>query len=124
MNKELLNKMLVLKEKYKKLSSKHYKTEAAKRKNLDAMFEVRKQFKLLQEEIDWSMIDVSKMNLMVPCGGPICLIDCYDFKLEGSWYFSFSIKGDRDRYVGEFSLLEDKCGIDNLAIIIKQGEEE
>lgn len=118
--KELLLQLTTLKNDYKALQAKlrTLKTKAAQNKAYDAMRSVRREFNQLSYTIDWTKVDMSKMNLMAPSSGPWCLIEATDFRHEGS-FISFKFP-DNVRYVGEYSLIDDKCGFDNLAIISKQ----
>lgn len=118
--KDLLNQLTNLKNDYNALRTKacNLKTKKAQQKVYDSMRLVRREFNLLSYTIDWSRVDMSKMNLMAPSSGPWCLLEATDFKHEGT-FISFMFP-DGDRYVGEYSLLDDKCGFDNLAIISKQ----
>lgn len=118
--KDLLLKLTTLKNDYKALQSKvcTLKTKKAQEKVYDSMRVVKREFNLLSYEIDWSQVDMGKMNLMAPSSGPWCLLEATDFKHEGT-YISFMFP-DNTRYVGEYSLMDNSCGFDNLAIISKQ----
>lgn len=115
----LLEDLKKIKDEYLELKYRHYKTKKANQNRFDKLHDLRLRFLNLSYEINWSNIDVSKLNLMAPHAGPWHLLHAHDFKNEG-FYFSFKFKGSDDRYVGEYSLLENKCGIDNLKIIINQ----
>jgi len=117
--KELLLEMRILKNKYLALKSNPKKTKAAKEKRLDAMRLLRREFLVLTEKLDFTGFDIRALNLLAPSSGPWCLVDAENFKDEGN-YFSFNFKDDTTRYVGEYSLLDDKCGIDNLKQLEKQ----
>lgn len=119
---ELFKKLELLKKDYIKLKYNTKKTKTANDKRFDKMRLLRRKFNELQRLIDWSRIDVSKLNLMSPGAGPWCLLKTENYINHG-FYFSFNFIGDNTRYVGEYSLLDDKCGIDNLNIIIDQIKE-
>lgn len=120
-NLSLIANMADLKQQYEKLQeqARNLKTASAREKRFDSMRTVRRAFSELQSQLDWSQFDIRDLNLMAPASGPWALRDAENFECMG-WWFSFNFKGDSTKYVGEFSLLDNKCGIDNLKQLTKQ----
>jgi hypothetical protein len=118
--KDLIAQLTELKASYKAQMNKGraLKTKAAQSKAFDKSRDIRREFCLLSKELDLNQFDMSLMNLMCPCAGPWFLGEATDFRNEGN-YISFALP-DGKRYVGEYSLIDDKCGFDNLAILAKQ----
>lgn len=118
--RELVNKLLELKTSYNNqlVKARKLKTKAAQKKAFDVARLIRRDFSILSHDLDLNQFDMSKMNLMCPCAGPWCLTDASDFKHEGL-YVSFKMP-DGIRYVGEYSLIDNQCGLDNLAILANQ----
>jgi hypothetical protein len=118
---KLLSQLNTLKNEYVTFKYNPKKTRKANERRFDRMRAIRYEVLELQDvlfEQYGDHIPYNQLNLMVPCAGPWALQDTHDFQYHGN-YLSFRFNDETPRYVGEFNILDDMCGIDNLDVIIK-----
>jgi hypothetical protein len=115
-----LERMLEIKTRYNSL--KVPKTKAAKEKYLDKAASIRREMLALveanQEEISALIVKHAKsLNVMAPSGGPWCTVNSKIdmFQCHGT-YFQLTLDNE---YVGLVHLMENKCGMDNVELLVK-----
>lgn len=124
--RQLLNQLIQLKTQLREEQAKFgtLKTKTAKEKRREKIIQLRREFnKLAYDQLypHLNSFNLFKLNLMAPGGGPWAN---FEFKTaihehDQNRYITL-VCWDGTKYVGEFSLLDDKCGIDNLAKLSDQ----
>ena len=116
------NQLKDLKKQYKYAQKRacNAKTKKTSEKYRDIALNIRRQLSSELTEWDFTGLEFRQFNVMPPAGGPYCLVDATEFKLEknlGSC-IQISFESYGFRWAGYIHWIDDKCGFDNMERIV------